>query len=266
MKNLLILSALFFCTSCHLSDKKNYQYVESKHITIPNSTINQTMKQEIYDKLYEIYQIKLGTINEYIRNSIFHICKNDVNEPLDSILEKYNIKINIKEPTAPSVFINNEFIHWEGNPSSTFSIIEIINPECDLCQITSQRIDHLHKGINSKVKIGYVIYSYESTFASQALLFASKQHKFKNLFDDLMLSSTPLDSATILNNMTKHNLDTLLFYNNLTSLKEECTNRNVHLRRLGISKTPTILVNNKFVYNPLDTNYIKKRLFSYKQE
>ena len=63
--------------------------------------------------------------------------------------------------------------------------------------------------------------------------------------------------------MIKHNLNTTLFFKELTILEEECIKQNIYLRKLGIGKTPTILVNNKFVYNPLDTTYIKNRLFSH---
>ena len=258
--NLILLS--IFCIACQNQKYTETTYVESKHIHIPNSNIDIITRQEIFEKLYEIYQIKKEAIEEQIKASLFSTHQEDAYMHIDSIINKYNIKINLKEPTAPFIPIENKYIHWSGNQNSSISIIEIVNPECDLCQIATKRTEKLLTSIKDKVKIGYVLFSNENTLSIQALLYASKKNKFLELFDEFISLPIPIDTTTILNQMNKNGLDINDFKNSIPILQVNCLNQSIYIRKLGISKTPTILVNNRLIYNPLDTIYIKKKIFS----
>lgn len=247
--------------ACKPQKEQTLPYVESPSFTLSNSTIDQITKQDIYEKLYEIYQIRREAIEGQIRSSLLSHHKEISNNPIDSIINEYNIHINLKEPAAPLIPIKDEYIHWMGNMHSKSSIIEFVNPECDLCHFVVQRINNLSKSLKDKVKIGYVIYSNESTLSAQALLYASHNNKFSELFDDFMSSPLPLDSTTIYSKMMKHNLDTASFYKNTAILQVKCLNQNIYLREQGISKTPSILINKRLTYNPLDTVNIKKKIY-----
>lgn len=261
MKKIILLFSPLLFISCQNKNKQNVAYIESPVITISNSTIDQITKQDLYEKLYEIYQLRKESIEEQIRISLLSKQKEESYEPIDSIISKYNIKINLKEPTSPLIPIKDEYIHWSEESNSSTSIIEIINPECDLCHIVAQRINNLLKTSAENIKIGYVIYSGESTLSIQALLYASQKNKFKELLNDFMTSPNSLDTTKILNDMANHDLDIIDFNRNTLKLQEESLKRNIYIRNLGINKTPSILVNNRLIYNPLDTSYIKKRIF-----
>ena len=260
MKNFCFLLLFLLFIACQNKNKQDIAYVESTHLAISNSTIDQITKQDLYEKLYEIYLFRKEAIEEQIRISLLSRQKEESHEPIDSIISKYGIKINLKEPTSPFIPIKDKYIHWNGNLNSSTSLIEIVNPECDLCRIVAQKIDNLLKTSTENIKIGYVIYSSENTLSVQALSYASHKDKFKELFNDFMTSKNPLDTTTILNNMARHGLDTIEFSRNTLKLQEESLKQNIYIRNLGISKTPTILVNNKLIYNPLDTFEIRKKL------
>lgn len=262
MKKIILLFFPLLFISCQNKNKKNITYVESPYITISNSTIDQITKQDLYDKLYEIYQLRKEATEEQIRISLLSKQKEESYKPIDSIIFKYDIRINLKEPTSPLIPIKDEYIHWNEGSNSSTSIIEIINPECDLCHIVAQRINNLLKTSAENIKIGYVIYSGESTLSIQALLYASRKNKFKELFNDFMTSQYSLDTTKILNDMARHGLDTIEFNKNILKLQDESLKQNIYIRNLGISKTPTILVNSHLIYNPLDTSYIKRRFFT----
>lgn len=249
---------LFFI-ACQSPKEPIVSYVESPHITIPNSRIDQLTKQDLFDNLYEIYQIRKETIEEQIRASLLSTQKEDSYKPMDSIITKYNIKINLKEPTAPFIPIKDEYIQWIGQTESPTNIIEIINPECDLCQIVHKRYKTFLKHHPQKIKIGYVIFSNEPSLSMQALNYASKYNKFSELLQEFMYCSE-LDSITIFNKMLKVQLDTIKFQEERIFLEDKCLNQIINLRTSGISKTPTILLNNHLVYNPLDTTYIIKNM------
>ena len=264
MKKIILLFFPLLFISCQNKNKKNIAYIESPHIIISNSTIDQITKQDLYEKLYEIYLLRKESIEEQIRISLLPEQKEDSYKPIDSIISKYDIKINLKEPTSPLISIKDEYIHWIEESNSSTNIIEIINPECDFCHIVAERINNLLKTSKENIKIGYIIYSGESTLSIQALLYASHKNKFKELFNDFMISPSPLDTTRILNDMANNGLDTIEFKINTIKLQEESLRQNIYIRNLGISKTPTILVNNHLIYNPLDTSYIKKKLFTSK--
>lgn len=256
----IIFLSLFFIT-CQSPKDPIVSYVESPYISISNSTIDQLTKQDLFDKLYEIYQIRKETIEEQIRASLLSTQKIESYRPIDSLIAKYDIKINLKEPTSPYISIEDKYIQWTENPNSATNIIELVNPECDLCRIVFKRTNKLFETLENKTKIGYVVYSNENTLSAQALLYASYKNKFTELLKDFMSTSSLIDTTTILNKMVKHNLDTTEFNKNISILQEKCLNQNIYLRQQGISKTPTILVNHKLIYNPLDTLHIKRKLF-----
>ena len=91
--NLILLS--IFCIACQNQKYTETTYVESKHIHIPNSNIDIITRQEIFEKLYEIYQIKKEAIEEQIKASLFSTHQEDAYMHIDSIINKYNIKIMI---------------------------------------------------------------------------------------------------------------------------------------------------------------------------
>lgn len=265
MKTFTLFCIAFILTACKFESEEDFSFVESPHINIPNTSINSITKQALYDKLYEIYIIQKEAITETIREELLAHSKEDAYMPFDSIINKYKIKINIKEPNPPSIQIQNQYIVWDNNILSTptNTIIEIIDPECEICCIASHKIKELYINRGKDVALGYVVYSMENSLSAQALLYASYMQKFIELNNDF-LSTHPLDTITILQIMNKHSLDTKDFLQKIPSIRNEITTRNLYLRNLGINKLPTILVNNKLIYNPLDTISINKKLNEHK--
>ncbi|WP_455666159.1 DsbA family protein [Phocaeicola sp.] len=259
MKTVFILiSLIFIITSCkrdNPSIKNNL--ITSEGINIREEEIEQSIIQELYEKLYEIYLLRKSTIDSQIRLTLMKTHKEDAFIPMDSIISKYKIQINLKEPQPPYIPIKDIDAYFNGNLKSTITILEIINPECDLCNIVSQRIKPLYEEYKTKIKFGHILYTKDNAFSSQALLYALQKNKYENLYTNL-ISLTQIDTTTVYNEMKKLKLDIYEFNQQLPYLQKRTLKTNMYIQQQGINKTPTLLINNRLVYNPLDTNNIRK--------
>lgn len=231
--------------------------ITSENINIKNSEIEQTIIQNLYEKIYEIYLLKKDAIEYQIRLSLMKEHNKDAYLPIDSIILKYNLQINLKEPLSPYISTKNIDAYFNGNLKSAITIWEIINPECDLCNIAAERIKPLYKKYKTKIRFGYILYSNDNAFSSQALLYALEKNKYEDLYISLV-SLNQIDTIAIYDEMKKLNLDINEFNQQIPYLKERTLKTNIRIQQQGINKTPTILINNRLIYNPLDTNYIKR--------
>lgn len=258
MKVIILLIILFFTISCQQENSSTTNnLITSESINIENIKIEQTIIQELYEKLYEIYLLRKEAIENQIRLTLVNSHKEDAFLPIDSIIRKYKIQVNLKEPQSPYIPIKNIDAYFNGNLKSTLTIWEIINPECDLCNIVSQRIKPLYEKYKTKIRFGYILYSKDNAFSSQALIYALQKNKYENLYNSLV-SLNQIDTSAIYNEMKKLKLDINEFNQQIPFLQEKTLKTNMYIQRQGINKTPTILINNRLVYNPLDTSYIKK--------
>lgn len=254
----LYISLIFVAISCKedsLSTENNF--IISEKLNIKESEIEHTIIQELYEKLYEIYLLRKDAINNQIRFTLMREYKKDAFLPMDSIISKYKIQINLKEPQSPYIPIKNIDAYFNGNLQSTINIWEIINPECDLCNIVSQRMKPLFEKYKGKIKFGYILYSKDNAFSSQALIYAMQKNKYEDLYNSL-ISLEQIDSLAIYNKMKELKLDINEFNQQIPSLQKRTLKTNMYIQQHGINKTPTILINNRLVYNPLDTTYIKR--------
>ena len=253
-----ILSFAFICfTSCASKNAKENTYIESPYITISDTSIIQCNQQALYDKLFEIYAIQKDAIVEKIRQNVFFINPKDAYLPIDTIIDKYNIKIKLKEPTPPTIQISPTHIVWNGKKDAPNNIIMIFDPDCDLCKITSLKLKEFHKGKENNIKIGYVIYSIDYSFAEKALMYSIEKNKFNELHNYFM-QTTKLDSISIIQGIEYYFCDSDIFIKNSNSLTEQLSINNTYLQQLGIYRLPTIIINNRLTYNPLDTTLFNK--------
>lgn len=254
----ILIFFIFTITSC----KKDNSSIEnaiitSKELNIERTKIEQTITQELYEKLYEIYLLRKDAVNNHIRLTLMKNHKKDAFLPMDSIIAKYKIQINLKEPQSPYIPLKNIDIYFKGNSQSPITILEIINPECDLCNILSQRMTPLYERYKTKVRFGYALYSKDNAFSSQALIYALQKNKYEELYTNL-ITAHQIDTTTIYNEMKKLKLDINEFNMRISYLQEQTLKTNMIIQQQGINKTPTLLINNRLVYNPLDTNNIRK--------
>lgn len=248
----------FFTISCQQeSSSTTNNLITSESINIENTKIEKTIIQELYEKLYEIYLLRKEAIENQIRLTLMNNHKEDVFLPMDSIIHKYKIQINLKEPQSPYIPIKNVDAYFNGNQEGAITIWEIINPECDLCNIVSQRIKPLYEKYKTKIRFGYILYSKDNAFSSQALIYALQKNKYEELYASLV-TLPQIDTIAIYNEMKKLKLDMNEFNQQIPYLQERTLKTNMYIQQQGINKTPTILINNRLLYNPLDTSYIKK--------
>lgn len=259
-KTILLIIFIYAFTSCQKESIPN-DFIISKNIDINDSNIEQTIIQNLYEKLYEIYLLRKDAVNNHIRLTLMKNHKEDAFLPMDSIIAKYKIQINLKEPQSPYISFKNIDIYYKGNLQSPITILEIINPECDLCNILSQRMTPLYERYKTKVKFGYALYSKDNAFSSQALIYASQKNKYEELYTNL-ISVHQIDTIIIYDEMEKLKLNINEFNKQIPYLQEKILKTNMYIQQQGINKTPTLLINNRLVYNPLDTSNIRKMIES----
>lgn len=265
---LLFLIIPFWSIACK-NETHSYtdNLVTSDLITISKTDINKGITQDLYEKLFEIYLLQKIEIENQIRFNLMKSNRNDAFLSIDSITKKYNININLKEPKSPYISTQNllDNAYFEGNQDSPITILEFINPECDLCKIVSQRIAPIFDRYKAKIRFGYILYSSDNAFSTQALLYALKREKYKELYTRIT-SLEQIDSTSIYNEMKELNLNINEFNQQIKFLQKKTLNTNILIQQQGINKTPTLLIKDRLIYNPLDSSYIIKKIEQYLEQ
>lgn len=258
MKNILTATLLLLTiTSCTLhSPEENELYVTSEQINITQNKINTIITQELYENIYNIYNLRKEAIEREIKLELIKKgYKDDLNLPFEKILSKHQIEILLEEPTPPYINFRNPF---KNVSKDKITIGIFINPECDLCHFTSKRIEILCQRFSNLIEIEYIPYSINNDLPNQALIFAMKYRKANLLYSSLLPQVN--DTLSILKKMASLKLDTISFKSELHNIQKEALSLNFHIQECGINKTPTVLISNHLIANPLDTTSIKKQI------
>jgi predicted DsbA family dithiol-disulfide isomerase len=188
--------------------------------------------------------------------------KSLVDNFVDSLKNLHKIEILLTEPKSPKIRINDLLVHYKGNLKSKVSFIVVSDFECDMCREYHPIFDSIFKKYKTVIKFGFVNYGSYVTPSALATECANNQGKFWN-FHDSIFSLTRIPDTTRLFkiaksldlNMTKFNND---FFEGKLSNKIEKSLLDV--RSAGIYGTPTILINDKIIFNSSSVNEIVKIL------
>lgn len=181
---------------------------------------------------------------------------------VDSLKSDVNIVKKLLPPVSQYIKLNNSLIHYRGNTQSDITVLEISDFDCEMCREHYPVMKEIYNKYKDKVRFGFTHYGSYVTPSSLASEAAFKQDRFWEMRDSLFMQSKVPDSLLIFNIAKNMNLNLIDFYNdfnnnNLNSLIEK---NMLDINSSGIYGTPTILINNRLVYNSSSKDEIEARL------
>ena len=135
--------------------------------------------------------------------------------------------------------------------NSNVSLYLISDFDCNKCIESHSLYDSIYWAYKDKVKFGYINFSAAPTLAQLACNAANEQGKFWQYHDSLYTKKQFIDSLTVYNLAVSIGLNIEQFENDLLSpsaanIINETIESLVHK---GIFATPTVIVNQRMIYN-----------------
>ncbi len=185
-----------------------------------------------------------------------------VNNFVDSLKNLHKIEILLTEPKKQEININDLVVHYKGNMKSNVSFIVVSDFECDMCKEYQPIFDSIFNKYKEVIKFGYINYGSYVSNSALASECANNQGRFWDFHDSIYSQSNIPDTTDLFRiakslnlNMNKFNND---FFEGKLSPK---ILKNIHdVKSTGIYGTPTILINNRMIFNSSSVNEIIKIL------
>ena len=170
---------------------------------------------------------------------------------IDSLIQNSNIKRFLYPPKSPKIQLEKKAIAYRGNLNSNTTVLLVSDFDCGKCIDFHPIYDSIYNSYKNKVRFGYVDFSSEPS----PLIIASKgmnnQNKFWEFYDIVFNISTMIDSSKIFRIADSLQLDMNKFTSDFNSkeITEQITNDFSFISNSGIYATPTIIVNNRLIFN-----------------
>lgn len=208
-----------------------------------NEPIPKIRENELTYNSNESYEGKIS--NKYVLESC--VKKNLI----DSLRKKSIINKYLYPPKSPNINIDNELVYYRGNLNSKVTMIIVSDFECDKCIQFHNIYQNIYLKYKEKVRFGYINFSAIPTLSAIACNAANNQGKFWEFHDSLYAHKGFIDSLTVYNIAKKLNLDINDFKRNIESEKN-ANKINATIQKLvslGLFATPTVIINNRLIYN-----------------
>lgn len=182
-----------------------------------------------------------------------------INDFIDSLKKSYQISILLKPPISPIIKTENLLSHYKGNLDSKVTLLIVSDFECEMCRKYNYLFDTIYKKYESKIRYGYTNFGSNPTISALASESAAKQNKFWEMHDSLFKLNHLPDSSDIFRIVNNLNMDLKEFRKDFSddNLKMEIESNIKVIINAGIYATPTIIINNKPLFNSSSFNEIE---------
>jgi len=187
-----------------------------------------------------------------------------VKELADSLTKIYKTTILLSPPVPPPIRTDNLLVHYKGNQNSKVTFLMVSDFECEMCRKFNYIFDSLYSKYKDKVRFAYTNFGSYVTTSAIASESAAKLGYFWEMHDSLYaLNKLPdtNDIYRIVNNLKINSDNFKKHFENDTTKK----NLEYNLKQLinsGIYATPTILINNRPIFNSSSMGEIEQILLN----
>jgi len=225
------------------------------------------IKYRINQDLQYIHNVSLLSIpsqtfeGQILQNSKLRgIIKNELIDSLRqiSIIDKY-----LYPPKNPHLKgLDNKVISYRGNLNSNVTMLVISDFDCGKCIEYHSIYDSIYNTYRDKVKFGYVNFSATPTTAIIASEVFNSQNKFWDFYEFVYQRNEFIDSIKAFEIAKELNIDLDIFANEFNSkeLIDKIENSFIDLHQIGLYATPTIVINNRLIFNSGSYNEISELL------
>ncbi|QTE22134.1 DsbA family protein [Polaribacter cellanae] len=181
---------------------------------------------------------------------------------VDSLKTKYNVKILLKPPNPPAIKINDLMTYYKGNLDSKVTFLQISDLECEMCREYAPIFNELYQKYKNSVRFGFTQFGSYTSLSAIALESAGKQGKFWEMYDSIAFTKYLPEKIDLLKIAKNIDLNLEQFKSDLESenIKTALKDNFSKLNAAGIYGTPTIMINNKLIYNSSSIADIEKML------
>jgi len=328
------LVILLLVSSCNPKGEQNNYVCKIDSLTINSKELDFVIKQELFDELNRIYDIKLKALDalidykllerealknntnyenfiecyseniicnlgmdslkkkynntEYIThirgNSLYnvHVDSMEGQYYLSNIVKKYlimNLVDSLKNeakivkfiypPSNPYFNLKDIKVYYRGNLNSQVSVIIVSDFDCDKCIKYKTLYDSIYYEYKDKVKFGHVNFSAIPTLSQLAAEAANQQGHFWEYYDSLYNYNGFVDSITVYKIANNLKLDMKQFRMDFESekIRNDFDLMNEKLANKGLYATPTIIINNRLLFNSIYkeeiVNLVERELLNY---
>lgn len=173
-----------------------------------------------------------------------------IQQLVDSLYGKANIKKFIFPPKQPKCVITDLCIHYRGNLNAPVSFIVASDFNCERCVAFESTLRRIYEKYKDQVKFGFVSFGDFPTLPALACEAAARQDRFWDFHDDIFAHKGLTDSTFIFNLAKSKKLDITQFRKDLHSSENyKKLDKTINdLVNRGVFATPTIIVNDRLVY------------------
>jgi protein-disulfide isomerase len=213
----------------------------------------------ILEKGYQTYDIKSKKGKRVL---LERLKKTILLEYIDSLKAVYNINIYLNPPTSPTIKIKNLMTYYKGNLDSKVTFLQISDLECEMCREYAPLFNELYEKYKDSVRFGFTQFGSYTSLSAMALESSGKQDKFWEMYDALAFTKYLPEKIDLLRIAKDIDLNLEQFNSDLESenIKIALKNNFSKLDAAGIYGTPTIMINNKLIYNSSSIDDIEEML------
>ncbi len=180
----------------------------------------------------------------------------------DSLKKLHTIKKFLTPPRSPIIKLDELMVHYRGNKNSKVTFIEISDFDCGMCKEFSPVFNKMYQKYKDKVNFGFTNYGSYVSNSAKAAECAGFQNKFWEMHDTLFALNHNTDSLELYTIAKKLKLNINTFVSDYSNkMNETKIEKNMYLiNSAGIYGTPTIIINNRLVYNSSSIEEIENLL------
>lgn len=261
-----------------INDKIIEMEAEKINVTVEqlkNSLFNKKINDESIERYAKLANY-VDKIPELKETFIFHDIKSSkgqeilidkfkvylLTQYIDSLKALHQIKISLCPPKSPKFAIDNLIVHYKGNLESPVTFLIITDFDCQMCRENNVFFEKLYDKYNDRVRFGFTHYSSYVSNSAIASECADNQSKFWAMHDSIFNSTYIPDSITLFRFAKNLKLDMNTFTNDFMNidLSVKIKDNLLKLESAGIYGTPTIMINNRLIFNSTSINEIENML------
>jgi len=263
-----------------INQKLILQEAKKRNITAEaylNNYIDSIIEQDSYDKLilkYKIdndlkyiYNVNLLNIpsKTYEGRTLQNSRLKDIlkNRLIDSLRFMSKIDKYLYPPQSPNLnSLQQHVLAYKGNKNSNVTMLLISDFDCGKCIEFHSIYDSIYNKYKDRVKFGYINFSAIPTTAIIASEAFNYQDKFWEFYNLAYARNEYIDSTKAFNIAKELNVDINKFQNDFNSkeLVDKIENKFTALHQHGFYATPTIVINNRLLFNSGSYNEISELL------
>ncbi|HAH24147.1 MAG TPA: hypothetical protein DCL77_10395, partial [Prolixibacteraceae bacterium] len=224
----------------------------AKHTSYPN-TVPELRETLVFHDLNSIkgQELLMTRYKKYLLNQF-----------VDSLKKAHQITILLKPPKPPKITINDLIVHYKGNLNSPVTFLVISDFDCHICKEQNTFLEKLFNQYKGKVRFGFTHYSSYVSNSAIASECSSNQGKFWEMHDSIFNAKVIPDSVSLFRMAKNLKLDMNAFgidFKN-KAISEKIKDNLLKLESAGIYGTPTIMINDRLIFNSTSINEIEKML------